>query len=92
MLNTLIQGGLITAAGVVIGIFLNRFFDRLNRKDTVTKLESKVRQQEEENCLICFSLMACLDGLQQLGANHSVPVAREKLKKHLNKKAHGMED
>ena len=43
---------------------------------------------KEENTLICFALSACLDGLQQLGANHSVPVAKDKLDKYLNQKAH----
>lgn len=92
MLNTLIQGGLITALGAIIGILLTRLFDYLNRRDTVAKLEKKVAQQEEENCLLCYGLSACLDGLMQLGANHTVPVAKEKLDKHINKKAHGLED
>jgi citrate synthase len=34
------------------------------------------------------ALCACLDGLQQLGANHSVPVAKAKLEEWLNDKAH----
>ena len=41
MLEMLVQGGLIAAVGAIVGIFLNRLFDRLNRKDTVTKLEKK---------------------------------------------------
>lgn len=92
MLEMLVQGGLIAAVGAIVGIFLNRLFDRLNRKDTVNKLEKKVAQQEEENCLLCYGLSACLDGLMQLGANHDVPIAKEKLDKHLNKKAHGLEE
>lgn len=31
---------------------------------------------------------ACLDGLQRLGANNSVPLAKNKLDKHLNQQAH----
>ena len=92
MLAMLVQGGLIAAVGAIVGIFLNRLFDRLNRKDTVTKLEKKVTQQEEENCLLCYGLAACLDGLIQLGANHDVPIAKDKLDKYLNKKAHGLEE
>ena len=89
MLEMLVQGGLIAAVGAIV---LNRLFDRLNRKDTVTKLEKKVTQQEEENCLLCYGLAACLDGLIQLGANHDVPIAKDKLDKYLNKKAHGLEE
>ncbi len=32
-----------------------------------------------------------VDGLGQLGANHTVPVAKNKLDKHINKQAHGQE-
>ena len=47
-----------------------------------------VHKLKEENCLVCFALSACLDGLQQLGANHTVPIAKEKLDKYLNQQAH----
>ena len=43
---------------------------------------------KEENTLIVFALSACLDGLQQLGANHTVTVAKDKLDKYINKRAH----
>ena len=45
-----------------------------------------------ENCLLCHGIAACLDGLQQLGANHTVPIAKNELNKHLNKKAHDVEE
>ena len=50
--------------------------------------EEDVAQIQEENCLICYALAACLDGLMQLGANHTVPLAKEKLDKYLNQQAH----
>ena len=50
--------------------------------------ERDVQRINEENCLVCFALSACLDGLQQLGANHEVPGAKEKLDKYLNQQAH----
>ena len=31
---------------------------------------------------------ACMDGLQRLGANHSVPLAKNKLDKYINQQAH----
>lgn len=31
---------------------------------------------------------ACLDGLQRLGANHSVPLEKNKLDKYLDQQAH----
>lgn len=81
-----------TALGVVGGILLNRYFDRKDRKDEVEKLKMKVADIEEENCLLCYGISACLDGLEQLGANHTVPIAKDKLDKHLNKKAHHQEE
>lgn len=92
IINILVDGGLLAALGVIAGIFLNRYFDRKNRKDDVTILKAKVRSLEEEDCLLCYGISACLDGLEQLGANHSVPKAKAELEKHLNKKAHGVEE
>ena len=50
--------------------------------------EKDLARVREENTLICFALSACLDGLIQLGANHTVPLAKDKLDKYLNKTAH----
>lgn len=82
----------IGSVGVLLGILLNRLFDRLNRRDVVVRLEKRVEQQEEESCLLCYGLAACLDGLNQLGANHDVPKAKDRLDKYLNKKAHRLEE
>jgi len=50
--------------------------------------EEDLKRVREENTLICYALSACLDGLQQLGANHTVPLAKDKLDKYLNQQAH----
>lgn len=50
--------------------------------------DKDIARIKEENTLIVFALSACLDGLGQLGANHTVPIAKEKLDKHLNREAH----
>ncbi len=92
IIHMFLEGGLMTALGVVGGILLNRYFDRKDRKDEVEKLKMKVADIEEENCLLCYGISACLDGLEQLGANHTVPIAKDKLDKHLNKKAHHQEE
>lgn len=52
------------------------------------KQDEEIANMKLENTLICFALSACLDGLMQLGANHTVPIAKEKLDKHLNQQAH----
>ena len=50
--------------------------------------ESDLQQVNEENTMTCYALSACLNGLQQLGANGEVPIAKDKLDKFLNQKAH----
>lgn len=52
------------------------------------KQDAEIAKMKEENTLICFALSAALDGLMQLGANHTVPVAKDKLDKYLNRQAH----
>lgn len=52
------------------------------------KQDKDIVRIKEEDTLIVFALSACLDGLQQLGANHTVPIAKDKLDKYINKKAH----
>ena len=50
--------------------------------------DREIDRIKEENTLIVYALFACLDGLHQLGANHTVSTAKEKLDKYINKKAH----
>lgn len=59
-----------------------RWYLRQERQDVdIARLKS-------EDIMICRALSACLDGLQQLGANHTVPVAKKELDEFLNKQAH----
>ena len=74
----------LTAIGVIIGAVLRIhkwYLDQQRLKEEITEIKA-------EDTLICFALSACLDGLQQLGANHTVPVAKAKLDKFLNEQAH----
>ena len=50
-----------------------------------------VKKLNKENALVIYALSACLDGLSQLGANHTVPKAKEALDKHLNLQAHNVD-
>lgn len=74
----------ITALGVILGFIFKGHKWFLKQE----KQEEDIKQIKEEDTLICFALSACLDGLMQLGANHTVPIAKEKLDKFLNKQAH----
>lgn len=75
---------LITALGVILGVVFKVHKWYLKQK----QLEEEIKQIKEEDTLICYALSACLDGLQQLGCNHTVPDAKEKLDKYLNLQAH----
>ena len=57
-------------------------------KELREKHENDMKESNEERQLICYALAACLDGLQQLGCNHTVTDAKNKMDKHLNEKAH----
>ena len=50
--------------------------------------EEEIENIKKEQCIICYGLLATLDGLKQLGANGNVSDAYQKLEKHLNKTAH----
>ena len=88
-------GGVISALALMIGIILKihkwclKIDENTKRIEELEKHHNEdVQKIKEENCLICFALSACLDGLQQLGANHTVPLAKEKLDRYLNQQAH----
>lgn len=83
--STIVEvAGVLTALGVICGLTYKVF----KWLDTRKKIESEMKDMKEENTLIFYGLMACLDGLEQLGANHTVPKAKNKIQKYLNLKAH----
>lgn len=79
---------LLGALGVIGGavVWCLKFVERQKKQD------KELEYIKEEQCLVCYGLAACLDGLTQLGANHNVTTAKEKLDKHLNKAAHQLEE
>ena len=90
--------GALAAVGGVIGVGLKIhkwFLEQEEQSQQIAELkthhEADVNKIKEEDCLICYALSSCLDGLQQLGANHTVPIAKDKLDKYLNKAAHDLE-
>lgn len=75
---------IITALGVIFGVVFAVYRWYLKQE----KQDKDISHIKEEDTLIVFALSACLDGLQQLGANHTVPVAKDKLDKYINQQAH----
>ena len=88
-------GAVVTACLTVFGVgrsfakYLCSVKDRARtRAEHSTAQDKDIARLKEENQLICYGLSAALDGLEQLGANHSVPIAKNKLQKDLNEQAH----
>lgn len=87
--------GVLSAVGVIVGILLKAYSWYLRQQEQDKALaalkahhDEDMKQIREENRLICYALSACLDGLMQLGCNHTVPAAKTDLDKYLNKQAH----
>lgn len=73
-------GALTAVFGVIFAVY--RWYLKQEKQDR------DIAQMKEENTLIVFAMSACLDGLLQLGANHTVPIAKDKLDKYINQQAH----
>ena len=75
---------LITARGLIIGIFVKvvRWMDKQKKQDEEITLLKKEQQ------VLCYGMLAALDGLKQLGANGNVTEAYNRLEKHLNERSH----
>lgn len=74
----------IGAIGVIFGLVFAVYRWYLKQE----KQDKDIARIKEEDTLIVYALSACLDGLQQLGANHTVPIAKDKLDKYINQQAH----
>ncbi len=88
-------GAVSTALLTVFGIVKSaiKYICAINEKARAQQELNAVQNMDiarlkNENRLICYGLSAALDGLEQLGANHIVPVAKTKLEKYLNEQAH----
>lgn len=85
----------LSAIAAIVGYY-NKGFNWIKQQerqraelDELRAKEAKdIAEIKAEQTMIVYALSACLDGLAQLGANHSVPVAKDKLDKYINQKAH----
>lgn len=87
----LITTDLIMTTGAVISVivafftFLYKFFGWIQEQGKQSK---EIQSLKTEQRIILKGVLACLDGLQQQGCNHTVPQARQELEDYLNDKAH----
>jgi hypothetical protein len=73
--------GAVSAMSAIIFAIYRRYLNQ-NRQ------AEEIKNIKDEQTLMFYALLACLDGLAQLGANHSVTETKCKLEKHLNINAH----
>ena len=87
--NTLIKlAELLTALGVIGGVILwcIKFVQRSRRQ------REELKAIRKEQTLICYGLLACLQGLKDQGCNGPVTEAMNRIEEHLNQAAHDEEN
>ena len=87
---TLTTSDIISLAALVAALlalvgYYNRVFLWIQRQG---KQDEDLKAVKAEQQILCVGLAACLDGLEQLGANHSVTKAKQKLVEHIQNQAH----
>ena len=73
------------AAIAAIMKYYNKVYDLVKHQKSQ---DDDIKAIKREQTMTIYALQACLDGLEQLGANHKVPEAKEKLSKYINQQAH----
>lgn len=83
--QTVITAGAVIAAIAAIMKYYNKVYDLVKHQKSQ---DDDIKAIKREQTMTIYALQACLDGLEQLGANHKVPEAKEKLSKYINQQAH----
>ncbi|MBQ1217619.1 MAG: branched-chain amino acid ABC transporter permease [Clostridia bacterium] len=86
----MVWDSIITAAAVVSALSV---LGAVTVKIVRFWLEQKAQEREinhvkNEMGIICYGVLACLDGLKQMGCDGNVTQAKNDLEKYLNKSAH----
>lgn len=87
--QTIITGAALVAAVIAFARYYNKIYDLVKHQKSQ---DDDIKAIKREQTLMVYSMRACLDGLQQLGCNHTVPDAKDKLDKYINQMAHDQLD
>ena len=83
--QTIITLAALLAAIIAIFKYYNKIYDLVKHQK---QQDEDIKTIKKEQTLVVYAMHACLDGLQQLGANHTIPEAKAKLDKYINQQAH----
>lgn len=72
------------AIGTILGLILKIHKWYLKQEEQ----DAEIARIKAEDRILCKGLAACLDGLEQLGANSVVTKTKNELNDHLNTQAH----
>ena len=87
--QTIITLAAVLAAVIALFRYYNKVYDLVkHQKDQ----DQDIKAIKREQTLVIYSMRACLDGLEQLEANHKVTEAKDKLDKYINQQAHDQLD
>ena len=97
--NTIITAAAVLGALVSIGVAARQIIKWFQQQEKQTEDIENLKKQgkkdiseiKEEMCLLTYSVLACLKGLQEQGCNGPVTEAIKKVEKHINQKAHETE-
>ena len=82
--------GIIQVAAVIsaLGVILTLVYKIFKSREDNKQLKEDIEESKKERGVLCYAVLACLDGLTQLGCNGNVTKAKDALEKHLNQTAH----
>ena len=80
--QSIITFAALLAAIIAILKYYNKVYDLVTNQK---KQDNDIKDIKRE---VVYALSACLDGLTQLGANHNVPQAKQRLDNYINQAAH----
>lgn len=83
--QTIITISAVLAAIIAIAKYFGKAHKWLIKQDEQSK---EIAHLKKESNILCECMAACLDGLSQLGANHTVPEAKKKMEDYLRDMAH----
>lgn len=86
--QSIITAGAVLSAVLAIGVVLLKIIRWIDRQKQQDK---EIKEIKSELCLLTKSILACLQGLKELGCNGPVTKAVNELETHINNKAHDME-